>query len=195
MFLFQDFPSSSVGKESACSAGDAGRCRFDPWVGKIPGGGNGNPLQYSFLKNPMDRGAWWAIIHRIAKSQTRLKRLSTPTHSYPTEILLKLGISSPMSGIRFSSIRVVVEPHDKMLHWPVGLYYFKLKKKKWQLSLTLKDLILHPRIETASTFISKNRNTLLCLYIQYNVVIFQSRDFVWNSHDIFAFHFIAECPS
>ena len=149
MFLFQDFPSSSVGKESACSAGDAGRCRFDPWVGKIPGGGNGNPLQYSFLKNPMDRGAWWAIIHRIAKSQTRLKRLSTPTHSYPTEILLKLGISSPMSGIRFSSIRVVVEPHDKMLHWPVGLYYFKLKKKMTTLLNTQR-----------SYFTSKNRNSI-----------------------------------
>ena len=66
-------PGSSVGKESACSAGDAGRCGLDPWVGKIPGGGKGNPLQYSFLKNPMGRGALWAIIHRIANSQTGLK--------------------------------------------------------------------------------------------------------------------------
>ena len=43
------------------------RCGFDPWVGKIPWKGNGNLLQYSFLKNPMDRGAWWAIVHRTHK--------------------------------------------------------------------------------------------------------------------------------
>ena len=38
--------------------------------GRSPGGGHGNPLQYSCLENPMDRGAWWAIVHRVAKSQT-----------------------------------------------------------------------------------------------------------------------------
>ena len=42
--------------------------------------GNGNPLQYSCLENPMDRGAWWAMVHRIAKSQTRLKGLRAHTH-------------------------------------------------------------------------------------------------------------------
>ena len=41
--------------------------------GRSPGGGHGNPLQYSCLENPMDRGAWWAIVHRVAKSQTLLK--------------------------------------------------------------------------------------------------------------------------
>ena len=49
----------------------------DPWVRKIPGGGHGNPFQYSCLKNPMDRRAWWAIVHRVTQSWTRLKRLST----------------------------------------------------------------------------------------------------------------------
>ena len=49
------------------------RCRFDPLVRKIPGKGNGNPLQYSCLENPMDRGAWRATVHRVAKNQTRLK--------------------------------------------------------------------------------------------------------------------------
>ena len=44
--------------------------RFDPWVGNIPGGGHGNPLQYSCLENPMDRRAWWAAFHRVTKSQT-----------------------------------------------------------------------------------------------------------------------------
>ena len=45
-----------------------GRPRFDPWVGKIPGEGNGNPLQYSCLENPMDWGAWWATVHGVTES-------------------------------------------------------------------------------------------------------------------------------
>ena len=55
------------------------QCRrhgFNPWVGKIPGGGNGNPLQYSCLENPMARGAWRIMSRRVAKSRTRLKQLS-----------------------------------------------------------------------------------------------------------------------
>ena len=44
--------------------------RFDPWVGKIPWRRHGNPLQYSSLENPMDRGAWWAVVHGVTKSQT-----------------------------------------------------------------------------------------------------------------------------
>ena len=49
-----------------------GRPGFNPWVGKIPGEGNGNPLQYSCLENPMDGGAWEAAVHGVAKSRTRL---------------------------------------------------------------------------------------------------------------------------
>ena len=48
------------------------------------GEGNGNPLHYSCLENPMDRGAWWATVHEVAKSQTWLKRLSTHTHVHNT---------------------------------------------------------------------------------------------------------------
>ena len=56
-------------KASACNAGDLGPV---PGSGRSPGEGNGNPLQYSCLENPMDGGAWWATVHRVAKSQTRL---------------------------------------------------------------------------------------------------------------------------
>ena len=48
-----------------------------PGSGRSPGGGNGNPLQYSCLENPMDREAWWTTVHRVEKSQIRLKLLST----------------------------------------------------------------------------------------------------------------------
>ena len=47
-----------------------------PRSGRFPGARHGNPLQYSCLENPMDRGGWWATVHRVAKSQTRLKRFS-----------------------------------------------------------------------------------------------------------------------
>jgi len=49
------------------------RPRFDPWVGKTPGEGNGNPLQYPCLENSMDKGAWWAIVYEVTKSQIRLR--------------------------------------------------------------------------------------------------------------------------
>ena len=56
-------------KVSACNVGDLG---LIPGSGRSPGEGNGNPLQYSYLENPMDRGAWWATVHGVAKSRTRL---------------------------------------------------------------------------------------------------------------------------
>ena len=61
------FPGGSDGKESACNAGDLGSI---PGLGRSPGEGIGYPLQYSGLENFMDRGAWWATVHGVAKSQT-----------------------------------------------------------------------------------------------------------------------------
>ena len=61
------FRGSSEGKESTCDAGDMG---LIPRSRRSPGGGNGNPLWYSCLGNPMDRGAWWATVHGVAKSWT-----------------------------------------------------------------------------------------------------------------------------
>ena len=58
------------GKESVCQDRICKGHRFQPWVGKISGGRNGNPLQYSCLENPMDRGAWWATVYEVTKSQT-----------------------------------------------------------------------------------------------------------------------------
>ena len=60
------------GKEPTCQCR---WCRFNPWVRKIPGEGNGNPLQYSYLGNPMDRGVWWARVHGVEKSWTQLSDL------------------------------------------------------------------------------------------------------------------------
>ena len=63
------FPGGSDGKESACNAGDLASI---PGLGRSYGEGNGNPLQYSCLKNPMDRGIWRATVHMVTKSWTRL---------------------------------------------------------------------------------------------------------------------------
>jgi len=61
----QGFPGDSADKESTCHAGAMG---WIPGSGRSPGGGNGNPLQYSCLENPMDRGTWRAAVHEVAKS-------------------------------------------------------------------------------------------------------------------------------
>ena len=66
------FPGGSDSKESGCNAGDLGSI---PGFGKSPGGGHGNPLQYSCLENPMNRGAWWAIVHGVTKSQKQLTHM------------------------------------------------------------------------------------------------------------------------
>jgi len=66
---FLGFPGGSDGKESACNVGNLGSI-FG--LGRSPGGRHGNPLQYSCLENPVDRGAWWARVHGVANSQTRL---------------------------------------------------------------------------------------------------------------------------
>ena len=63
------FPGSSDSKTSTFSVGDLGSI---PGLGRSPGGGHGNPLQYSCLENPMDGGAWQATVHGVAKSRTRM---------------------------------------------------------------------------------------------------------------------------
>jgi len=66
--MLKGFPGGSVGKESTCNAGDSGDMGSFPGLRGSPGGGHGNPLQYSCLKNPMDRVAWQAIVHGVTKN-------------------------------------------------------------------------------------------------------------------------------
>ena len=66
------FPGGSTGKESSWNVGDARNVASIPGSGRSPGGGNSNPLQYSCLENSMDRGAWRAAVHGVAKSHTQL---------------------------------------------------------------------------------------------------------------------------
>ena len=80
------------------------KCCFIPGSGRSPGEGNGNPLQYSCLENPMDRGAWWATVHTVTKSQTRLKQLSMQN---PYEYV---------SSVSWHSVRLC-QPRGLERHW------------------------------------------------------------------------------
>ena len=83
-----DFPGGSDGKTSVYNAGDPGSI---PGLGRSPAEGNGNPLQDYCLENPMDGGDWWAAVHRVAKSRTRLSDFN----SNSTMQSVGLGQGSP----------------------------------------------------------------------------------------------------
>ena len=101
--IYVGFPCSSVGKESACNAGDPG---------SIPGEGNGHPLQYSCLGNPLDRGAWWATVHGV----TRVG------HDLATKPPPKIHMILPIMGFQAK------ETLSIYLNW--NKFIWTLKKKK-----------------------------------------------------------------
>ena len=82
---------------SACNVGDLG---WIPGSGRSPGEGNGNPLQYSCLENPMDRGAWWAAVYRVAKSRTQLNDFTFTFTFFP------IGLFPSSSFIELDSINL-----------------------------------------------------------------------------------------
>ena len=88
---YRGFPDGSVGKESACNAGDIGDTGSIPGSGRSPGEGNGNSIQYSCLGNPMDRGAWRATVHGVTKSQTQLNNWAC-THTPSVRSFRCLGL-------------------------------------------------------------------------------------------------------
>ena len=82
------FPGGSEVKASACNTGEMGSI---PGLGKSPGEGNGNPLQYSCLENPMDGGAWQATVHGVAKSRKQL-------NDFTFTFLTLLSVASPLNS-------------------------------------------------------------------------------------------------
>ena len=111
-------PSDLVVENLPASVGDTGDLSSIPGSGRCPGEGNGNPLQYSRLENPMNRGAWWAVVQRVAKSRAWLKRLNTHTHS--------------------------PSPHWPILNWSLGSVMVD-RHAHWSLqSLCLKVLQVQP---------------------------------------------------
>ena len=88
-FMFTMLLRNFSGKESACSAGDCGDMASIPGLGRSPGEGNGNPFQYSCLGNLMDRGAWWATVHRVAKESDTTKTTMKNLWSCIWQLFLK----------------------------------------------------------------------------------------------------------
>ena len=76
------FPGGTVIKNPPANARDTGDAGSIPGSGRSSGGGNGNPLQYSCLENPMDRGAWWATIRRVAKESDTTQQLNSNRHIF-----------------------------------------------------------------------------------------------------------------
>ena len=85
----------------------------------IPRGGQGNPFHYSCLENPMDRGAWQFTVHRVTQSQTRLKQLSTHTHTY-------FNIEIPVLGIYPREIKICVHKKTYQKHVHISFIHNSL---------------------------------------------------------------------
>ena len=75
-YCYHELPRWLTGRDSTCQCRSLRRRGFNPWLQKNPGEGNGNPLQYSCLENPRDKGSWWVTVHGVRKSQTRLSILT-----------------------------------------------------------------------------------------------------------------------
>ena len=88
---------AQVVKESTCKAGGTGDVDSIPGSGRSPGEGNGNPLQYSCLGKHVDRGAWWATVHRVTKSQVRLG-----THAFIPGLVLSMLTNILSLGVKKS---------------------------------------------------------------------------------------------
>ena len=82
-----------VVKNTPANAGDLRDVSSIPGLGRSPGGGHGNPLQYSCLENPMDRGDWWVVVHGVRKSWTQLKQFSMHVgmHEWNTDLRNSAG--------------------------------------------------------------------------------------------------------
>ena len=101
---------AQVTKNQPANAGDAGDLGSIPALGRSPGVGIGNPLQYSCLENPTDRGAWWATVHGVAESQTGLS-----THTHTQEIPQSWSFSPPFSPPRTHAEEKLCEDTDKVV--------------------------------------------------------------------------------
>ena len=89
-------------KNLSANAGNRGVMGSIPGSGRSPGEGNGNPLQCSWLENPTDRGAWQAAVHRVAKSRTRLKQLSTDVSPSFTFLCSSFRLNNQVCGFTVS---------------------------------------------------------------------------------------------
>ena len=92
MWFIRVFSRCIIGKEFTCQWRNSRRLWYDPWVGKIHGGENGKILQCSCWYNPMDRRAWWATVHGVPKSYTRLDCVTQHIHTQVLSMEFAMGL-------------------------------------------------------------------------------------------------------
>ena len=109
------FHGGSDGKASACNAGDPGSI---PGSGGSPGEGNGNPLQYSCPENPTDGEAWWAIVHGVAKSRTRLSDFTSLQTIKIVELKKYLSYHTLRISCSRSYFHVSPDKTYQLKYWP-----------------------------------------------------------------------------
>ena len=132
MFFPLGFPGGSAVKNLPANAGDARDTGSIPKSGRSPGGGNGKPLQYSCLENPMDRGAWWTTVYSVTKNWTQQQPcprartgrkgtfLSLPQASVQALLYPWKGLSSPSLLDRLRSSLAIP---FVLLHMLKGIYF------------------------------------------------------------------------
>ena len=101
------FPGGSVVKNPPANAGEVG---LIPGMGRSSGGGHGNPLQYSCLKNPMDKGAWWPTVHGVTKNPTRLSGFH---FHYVLGSVLEIGETAESKSDSFSFLEILEPQGDQ----------------------------------------------------------------------------------
>ena len=122
--IFSAFPGSATGKEPTCHAGDIRDACLIPGSERSPGGGHGNPFQYSCLENSMDRGAWWATVHCVIKNWTWLKQLSTHVHTIFLYSTSRSHMQSRNSDTNVESKHMNVKGEgEDWMNWEMGLTY------------------------------------------------------------------------
>ena len=146
---------AQLDKEPTYNAGDTGDVGSIPGSERFPGGRHGKPLQYSCLENPMDTGAWQSTIHRVTKSRTWLKRLSTcahtHTHTHTSILIIIYSDFSPVLQLNLLQKKIVRYFHILFLSLPtkkicllplnfLGLMQSEYQKKSEQSSRQLSQL-------------------------------------------------------
>ena len=122
----RSIPTVSVVKNPHANAGDARDAGSIPGLGRFPGRGNGNSLQYSCLINSMDRGAWWATVHGLSKSWKWLSNW-VHTHTYTWNLLRQLISFSPQKDL-------VITWYDGGVSWHYGGNHFALYLYLYQIN-------------------------------------------------------------
>ena len=155
LICYQEFPRWLSRRDSTCQCRRLRRRGFNPWVRKNPGEGNGNPLQYSCLVNPRDKGAWWVTVHGVRKSQTWLSIL---THVCYLAFLIPSCFR--ISCLVYSSIYFFAFPFFFFLVPEIWVLFFP---SEWNPNLILKNLFLY-YFETKKMYVSISGHRVGCVH-------------------------------